>query len=758
MKTLDFAAEAAQSNNTAAAPVDRWVRSVCRFCGSGCGLYAGVFGAGVVSVAGDKENWNKGSLCIKGESLPFILSLPTRMQYPLFRRNDTFHRISWEEAMEIMAERFADSIKQHGANSVAFYGSGQSYTEESYVINKLFKGGLGTNTIDGNPRLCMSSAAAGYITSFGKDEPMGTYDDINHADCFFIIGSNMAECHPVLYGMIAERKAGNSSDIKVIVADPRRTATTSIADLHLSLIPGSDALILNAMANVIVKERLYNQAFITRHTVFKRLASDGRVETTGWDDYVRFLDEYTPETAAKGSGCLKEDIIKAARWFAESKAAMSLWTMGLNQRTSGTGLNNLVHNLHLLTGHIARPGATPFSLSGQPNACGGVRDAGLLSHLLPFGRSMTKEEDRRDMERFWNVPAGRIDPKPGPAALDIFRMFTGGAIKCLWVVCTNPWQSLPSLSSYKKGKGTFLVVSEAFHPTKTSEIADLVLPSALWVEKDGTFGNSDRRYQYLERAVEPIGEARPDMDVMIEFSRKLLHLIGQGDEAERLFSYKNSQEVWDEIRECSKGTVYDFSGMTRERLKQSGIQWPCPSEDHPGAPRRYTAWFAAKYGDPMVGDFDPHAMNTYFYGANNDDRRGRASIWLRPWAPPYEQPDKEYPFVLTTGRVLEHWHTGAMTLGIHELRRRAPAAYIEINPKDAARLGIRSGNRVKVSSRRGSLVIEAKVADVPRDGVVFVPMHYPDKLINTLTTDACDPISKEPEFKICAVKIEKTFS
>lgn len=734
---------------------DKWVKTVCRYCGAGCGVYVGVTKGKVVAIKGDKDNWNKGLLCIKGFYLPPILYAADRAKYPLLKKDGRFVRISWKEAMDLMTEKFAGSIKKYGANSIAFYGSGQAYTEESYVMNKLFKGGLGTNNIDGNPRLCMASAAVGYVSSFGKDEPMGSYDDIYHSECFFVIGSNMAEAHPVIFSLVNERKQKNRN-VKIIMADPRKTLSARIADLHMDFIPGTDLAILNAMAHVIVKENLYNKDFVGKHTVFKRLVDPGpppKVEKITWDQYVKFLDEYTPETAEKISKCPKEDIIKAARWFAESKATMSFWCMGLNQRTRGVWVNNLVHNLHLLTGQICKPGATSFSLTGQPNACGGVRDGGLLSHLLPYGRLVANDKDREDMENFWGIPKGRIHPKPGPTAIDIFRAFGKSEIKAMWIACTNPGQSLPNLSTYRKGmegKDTFLVVSEAYHPTRTSELADLVLPSALWVEKDGTYGQSERRYQYLEKAVEAPGEAKPDLNVMIEFARNLLTAVGKGDEAQKLFAFKNSEDVWNEIRECSKGTVYDFMGMTRSRMKKEhGILWPCPTEDHPGTMRRYTA----KYGDSVLKKFDPQASDISFYGAKADGNK--ATVWMRPHKGPAEPTDAEYPFALTTGRQIEHWHTGTMTLKVAELKRSAPNAYVEINPNDAQKLGIKSRDRVKLTSRRGSIVLEAKVVDVPREGLVFVPMHYPDELINTLTTDAYDALSKQPEFKTCAVKIEK---
>jgi nitrate reductase NapA len=732
---------------------DRWVKSVCRYCGAGCGLYIGVKGDKVVAVKGDDKNWNRGFLCVKGIYLPKILYAPDRLKYPMVKEKGQWKRISWDEAMNLMVSKFAEAIKNYGPHAVGFYGSGQSVSEESYLANKLFKGALGTNNIDGNPRLCMTSAAVGYVTSFGKDEPMGSYDDIYYADCFFIIGSNMSEAHPVIFGLVMEQK--KKRNVKIIVADPRNTLTARNADLYLDFIPGTDLFILNAMAHVIIKEKLYNKDFIDKHVVFKKATPDGKIEKVSFEDYVKFIEEYTPEHAERMSGCPKEKIIQAARLFATSKATMSFWCMGFNQRTRGVWVNNLIHNLHLITGQICRPGATPFSLTGQPNACGGIRDLGLLAHLLPYGRLVANEKDREEMEKFWGLPKGRIHPKPGPSAVELFTKFANGEIKCLWVVCTNPGQSLPNLEKYRKGmarEDTFLVVSEAYHPSRTSELADLVLPAALWCEKDGTYGQSERRYQYLPQVVKPIGEAKSDFEVILTFAQKLLTALGREEEAKKLFPYKTTEDVWNELRACSKDTVYNFWGMTRERLiKEHGMLWPVPDEKYPapGTLRRYTA----KYGDPLVKKYDPTATDISFYGNPADGNK--AVVWLRPAVGPAEPADKDYPFVLTTGRLLEHWHTGTMTMKVPELMRAAPNAFVEMHPDDAKKLGVKTGDKIRLISRRGSIVLPVKVVPIPRPGVVFVPFHYPDKLINTLVTDAFDAQSKQPEFKISAVRIEK---
>ncbi|MBI5472891.1 MAG: molybdopterin-dependent oxidoreductase, partial [Ignavibacteriae bacterium] len=462
-----------------------------------------------------------------------------------------------------------------------------------------------------------------------------------------------------------------------------------------------------------------------------------------FDEYKKFLDDYSPEKAEAISGCSAELIRKAAMMFAEKgKATISMWTMGLNQRTSGVAANNLVHNLHLLTGKIGLPGSTPLSLTGQPNACGGIRDGGALSHLLPYGRLIANEGHRKQMEELWGVPAGTIQPKPGLTTVDLFGALAEKKIKALLILCTNPAQSMPNLNKYNPGlkdPDTFVVVSEAYFPTRTAELADVVLPSAAWSEKEGVYGCTERRYQLLDKAVEPQGESRTDFAILKDLATRL----GHG----KLVDFKNEAEAWSELMKCSKGTAYDFTGMTRERLKNShGLLWPLPSEGHPGTKRRYV-----RGEDPLVKP--DHPQRIHFYGRPD----GKAWVWLRPHKLAAEMPDAEYPFVFTTGRVLEHWHTSTMTGAVPELQKAVPQAVAEINPADAKKLGISSKDKVKITSRRGSVVLEAKVVDVPRPGLIFSHMHDQEttRMINFVTNDATDPISRQPEFKVCAVKVQK---
>lgn len=713
----------------------RWVKSVCRYCGTGCGLYVGVQGGRVTAVKGDKDNHNQGFLCLKGFLLPQILDAPTRLTHPLVRKEGRLVRATWEEAMERVASRFREAIERHGPDAVAFYGSGQGLTEETYVANKLFKAGIRTNNVEGNPRLCMASAVGGYVTTYGKDEPMGCYEDIDHADLFFLVGTNTAEAHPILFQRIVRRKEADPS-VKVIVADPRRTPTARIADLHLTFTPGTDLAILNAMAHVLVEEGMVDEAFIRTHLVFGEGAEAG---ARSWQEYRAFLAEYTPQRAEAVSGCKAADVVQAARWFGQrGRTATSMWTMGLNQRTKGVWANNLVHNLHLITGKIGLPGSTPLSLTGQPNACGGVRDGGALSHLLPYGRLVANPEHRRQMEQLWGVPEGTLEPKPGLATVDLFRALEAGEIQCLYVMCTNPGQSMPNVDRYRKAmESAFMVVAESFHPTRTSELADVVLPAALWAEKEGVYGCTERRYQLLEQAVPPRGEARPDWQILADLGRRL----GHG----KLVSFESPADVWREILTVCKGTPYDFNGATRERLAQShGLLWPIPTPDHPGTRRRYV-----RGEDPNVPADHPHRLQ--FYGRPD----GKAVVWLRPHQRPAEDVDREYPVYYTTGRVIEHWHTGTMTGQVRELAHANYQATAEISPADAQRWGVKTGDRVRLRSRRGELVLPAKVSETAGENLVFVHMHDPDRLCNRLTIDEVDPGSKQPEFKIAAIRVEK---
>ncbi|MCG8335811.1 MAG: nitrate reductase [Proteobacteria bacterium] len=715
---------------------DKWVKGVCRFCGTGCGVMVGVKKGKVVEVKGDPKNHNEGFLCLKGALMVPIIYSKDRVTHPMVRKNGKLVKASWDEALNLTADRFKKVLKTDGPNAVAYYGSGQALTEETYLASKIWKAGLKSNNVEGNPRLCMASAVGGYVTTFGKDEPMGTYDDIDAASCFFIIGSNTSECHPIIFKRIARRKQADPN-VKIIVVDPRRTNTARIADLHVPFKPGTDLAILNAMAYHILDDELDNPRFHARYANF--MTPDGK--KANLNTYFKFLRDYTPEKAEKISGVPAATIRKMATWFAESPASMSLWCMGVNQRIRGVWANNLISNLHLLTGHIGKPGATPFSLTGQPNACGGVRDTGGLSHLLPAGRLIKKKEHRNEMEKLWGIPQNSLNPKPGLHTVALYNALGEGKVKAMVMLCTNPAHSLPNVAKHKKAlarKDTFICLIEAFADAETMKYADVVLPPAFWCEREGVYGCSERRYALVGKAIEPPGECREEIHILMDLAKR----IGVDP---KLIDYKNAEDIWNEWRRVSQPTPYNFYGITRKRLrKESGIKWPCPTEDHPGTNIRYV-----RGKDPNIPADHPRKYN--FYGKPD----GRAMIWMRPYKGAAEEPDANYPFVLTTGRVIDHWHTGTMTMKVPELKKSFPSAYVEVNDKDAKKLKIRNGDTIRLTTRRGTMDFPARVSDVCNPGLVFVPFHYADKMINDLTLDAIDPGSKQPEYKICAVKIQK---
>ena len=715
---------------------DTWVKGVCRYCGTGCGVLIGVKDGKAIAVKGDPNNHNQGLLCLKGAMLIPVIYAKDRILTPMIRKGgkqSPLEAASWDEALAFAAERFKKVLAENGPQAVAYYGSGQALTEESYLANKIWKAGLRSNNVDGNPRLCMASAVGGYTTTFGKDEPMGTYNDIDNATCFFIIGSNTSEAHPVLFRRIARRKQ-NSPDVKIIVVDPRRTNTSRIADVHVTFKPGTDLALMNGMAHVIIKEELDDYRFHNKYCSFKK--GDDAVT---FEEYKAFLEDYTPAKVEALTGVSADMVVKIARTFAESSATISLWCMGINQRVRGVWANNLIHNLHLLTGHICRPGATSLSLTGQPNACGGVRDTGSLSHLLPAGRVVANEKHRREMEEQWGVEPGTINDKPGLHTIALFEGMASGAVKAVFIHCTNPAHTLPNLNKHTKGLETsFVVQTECFMGAETVKYADVLLPAAFWCETDGVYGCTERRYALTEQAIKPMGEARPVVNILMDFAKR----VGV---SEKLIPYSNASDIWEEWRTLSAKSQYNFAGITRARLKkESGVKWPCPTEDHPGTDLRYV-----RGEDPMVPHDHPDKI--WFYGKPD----GKATIFLRPYQPPFEPADADYPFVLTTGRVIDHWHTATMTGNVPELQRAYPSAFVEVNPEDAKKLGIVNGDQVMLETRRDKMAFPARVTDICMPGLVFTPFFDKRYLVNKLFHDAVDAVSKEPEYKICATKVYK---
>jgi len=712
-----------------------WHKTVCRLCGVGCGVMLGVKDGKPFGIKGDKENTiNKGILCVKGFYLNKMITAKNRLLHPLIRKNGKLVRASWDEAMDLVASKFKEVIEKYGPDALAYYGSGQGQTEETYLANRLFKGYIGTNNVEGNPRLCMASAVGGYTSSFGADEPIGTYADIDHCNLFLIIGSNTAEAHPVLFDRLVQRKKDNPN-CKFIFIDPRKTPTNKIVDLHLQVKPGYDLAVMNAIAHQLIKDGNIDEQFIKENVNF----SDGKDPIT-FDDYKRFLEKYTPEYAAEQAGINAADIVKAARMFGESPTAMSMWCMGVNQRVAGVFLNNLIHNIHLLTGKLGKPGCDSFSLTGQPNACGGVREGGALSHLLPGHRAVANEKHREEIAKIWKTSPDKIKPAPGKHTIAMFTAIAKGEIKGLYVLCTNPAQSLPNLNKYRKGmEDCFMVVSEAFHPTQTTELADVVLPVAFWGEKEGVYGCTERRSQHLAKALNPPGEARWDGDVLIDLAKRMGY--------EKGFShFTKAEDVWNEYLLTTAGTDMDLTGATYERLKQvRGFTWPVPTTNHNGTWHRFTP------EDPLFPKDKAGNRRMYFYAKPD----GKAVIFVRPDKGPEEPVSDDYPVALTTGRILEQWHTMTMTGQVPELVRSAPVPYVELNPEDAKAWDVKNKDKVKISTKRGSLIIEAKVIDRTRRGTIFIPWHWPESLTNILTIDAVDPGSFEPEYKVAACKVEK---
>jgi nitrate reductase NapA len=710
-------------------PVDAWHRSVCRFCGTGCAIRVGLHEGRVVDIRADELAHNRGMVCVKGSMLRSLPEVEGRLTVPKIRRGGALVDATWDEAMSLVASRFREVLATSGPQAVAFYGSGQLLTEESYTANKLFKAGLRTNNVDGNPRLCMSSAASGYVAVYGKDEPPGCYDDFHHADCFFVMGANPAECHPVIWEHVRRRKREHP-DTTVIVVDPRRTSSAQIADIHLAPAPGTDLLLLNAMAQVMCVDGLVDHAFVAEHLRFVDDATP-----TDYAGFEAFLADYTPEKVSSAVGVAAHDIRRVAHRFARAQATTSMWTMGVNQRTDGTALNTMLNALHLITAQFGRPGATPFSLTGQQNACGGVRDTGALAHALPNGRQVAVEAHRREMEDLWRVPPGTLSPEPGLAAVDLFRAMADGRVQAALVMCTNPAQSMPASSVAVAGlERAFVVVADAFEDTQTSEHADVLLPAALWIEKTGVVGQGERRYQLVERLLDPPGMCRSDLDILVDLANRL----GYG----HLITARTPEAVWDEWREISGHSKYDFRGITYARLREErGLQWPCPDAAHPGTPRRYVD------GDPFVAA----GAGVEFYGQHDK----RAVVYLRRYSPSPELPDEAFPLVLTTGRVLEQWHTGTMTMRIPELAEAAGAATFEMHEVDAGRAGITDGDGVRVVSRFGAVTGRARVTRSPRPGVVFASFYDVRLLVNRAVADHVDPTSKQPAFKVTAIQVER---
>jgi nitrate reductase NapA len=754
----------------------RWDKAPCRFCGTGCHVQVGVKDGRVVAIAGDVEaEVNRGLLCVKGYHVGLALYGADRLTTPLLRKGDVQVPISWEEAIGIIADRV-----QLNPAGFAIYGSGQWTIPEGYAANKLMKGGLSNNHIDPNARLCMASAVTGFLSVQGVDEPAGCYDDLDAADVVILWGNNPAEMHPVLFSRIIDRRA-RGEQVTLIDIGTRRTRSTAHAQHFLQFKPHSDLAIANGVAHLLLAQGTWDRDFVGKNCAFR--ADSDPPELIGkaitFEEYQAALAKFTPEYVEQVSGVPAADIRLLADLFGRRDLRItSLWCMGPNQHTRGTAINSLLHGIHLLSGHFGKPGDAPTSLTGQPSACGTAREVGTLAHTLPGGLLVAKDEHRHHAEEIWRLPAGRVNAKPGHHTVLMFEKWStpadkGGDIHTIWVQVTNPGQTLPNRHKlFDPGVANpdkFLIVSDVY-PTATTRAADLVLPSAMWVEKNGMYGNSERRTQQWFKMVQPPGQAREDLWQLIAVAHELHRrgVEGMRDKDGRfLFSMADTEgsevPIWDYVRyadiNVDEVLFEEYRLFSRfkhkdlapysEYVKARGLRWPVVQQ--PDGSWRETRFRFAAFDDPYVNK----EREIEFYHSTTND--GRAQIWFRPDDPPPEIPDAEYPMWLCTGRVLEHWHTGTLTGRIPQLRAAMPQAYAEMNRADARALGVGNGQKVRIVSRRGALELPAWIDGraEPPPGTVFVPFFDERLLINEVTLDAHDPFSKQPDYKKCAVRVER---
>ncbi len=789
----------------------KWDKAACRFCGTGCSVMLGTKDGRIVASHGDVLSpVNRGLNCVKGYFLSKIMYGEDRLTKPLLRKKDgkfdkngAFEEVSWDEAFDIMAEKFKAALREKGPSAVGMFGSGQWTVWEGYAAAKLYKAGFRSNNIDPNARHCMASAVGGFMRTFGIDEPMGCYDDFEHADAFVLWGANMAEMHPVLWTRLTDRRL-SEQHVKVAVLSTFEHRCFDLADIPMVFAPHTDLVILNYIANHIIQSGNVNEDFVGKHVNFrigntdigyglrpdhplekaaKNAKKAGGSKAATFDEFADFVSEYTLDKAHEMSGVPKNRLQELAEIYADPKTkVMSLWTMGVNQHTRGVWTNNLIYNIHLLTGKISQPGNSPFSLTGQPSACGTAREVGTFAHRLPADMVVKNPKHRALAEKIWKLPEGTIPPKPGYHAVQQNRMLKDGKLNAYWVQVNNNMQAAPNmleegLPGYRN-PDNFIVVSEAY-PTVTAQAADLILPTAMWVEKEGAYGNAERRTQMWHQLVEAPGEAKSDLWQTVQFSKRfkteevwpadlldkkpeykgktlyeVLFANGEVDkfpntdieagyrnhEAED-FGFYIQKGLFEEYATFGRGKAHDLADFDTYHNSR-GLRWPVVDG-------KETKWRFREGADPYArpgSGFD-------FYGKPD----GKAVVFALPYEPPAESPDADYPFWLTTGRVLEHWHSGSMTQRVPELYKAFPDALCFMHPNDAEEMGLRRGDQVKVASRRGHIVtrVETRGRNKPPRGLVFVPWFDASQLINKVTLDATDPLSKQTDFKKCAVKIER---
>jgi len=789
----------------------KWSKAPCRFCGTGCSVMVAAKDNKVVATHGDiKSPVNRGLNCVKGYFLSKIMYGKDRLTKPLLRmkhgkyhKEGDFEPVSWDKAFDIMEEKWKKALKEKGPTGIGMFGSGQWTVMEGYAASKLMKAGFLSNNIDPNARHCMASAVGGFMRTFGIDEPMGCYDDLEHADAFVLWGSNMAEMHPILWSRLADTRLSKPST-KVAVLSTYEHRCFDLADIPMVFKPQTDLVILNYIANYIIQTGNVNQDFVKKHVNFRKGNTDigyglrpshplqkkaknvkkaGGSKPISFDEFAKFVSTYTVEYTSKMSGVPEKQLESLAKIYADRDTkVMSLWTMGVNQHTRGVWCNNLLYNIHLLTGKISEPGNSPFSLTGQPSACGTAREVGTFAHRLPADMVVANPKHRKIAEKLWKLPDGLIPGKPGAHAALQNRHLKDGKINAYWVQVNNNVQAAANMNEETlpgyRNPDNFIVVSDAY-PTVTAQAADLILPTAMWVEKEGVYGNAERRTQQWQQLVDAPGESMSDMWQVVEFSKRfttdevwpkeildanpeykgktlydVLYKNGQVDKfplSEMNKDYNNHEAkdfgfyiqkgLFEEYAAFGRGHAHDLAPY--EMYQESrGLRWPVVDG-------KETKWRFREGSDPYV----KAGTEVQFYGKKDN----KAIIFALPYEPPAESPDKEYDFWLCTGRVLEHWHSGSMTQRVPELYKAVPDALVYMHPDDAAKKNLRRGDEVRVVSRRGEIRsrIETRGRNKPPKGLIFVPWFDASQLINKVTLDATDPLSKQTDYKKCAVKIVK---
>ncbi len=695
-------------------------KSTCCYCGVGCGVIISSQNDNIIDIKGDVTHpANFGRLCTKGSTLHLTAKLDNRLLYPELRTHREAPRLraTWDESLDFVVEKFAKTIETHGPDSVAFYISGQLLTEDYYVFNKLAKGLIGTNNVDTNSRLCMSSAVTGYKATLGADSPPACYEDIDHTECLFIAGSNTAFAHPIIYRRIEDAKAKNPN-LKIVVVDPRRTDTAQAADLHLAILPGTDVALFNGMLHVMLWEGLLDMAFINAHT-------------NGFESLKNTVREYTPKMVSDICGIKEAEIITAAEWFGTGPT-LSMYCMGLNQSIHGTDKNAALINLHLATGQIGKLGAGPFSLTGQPNAMGG-REVGGMANLMSGHRDLANAEHRAEIAKFWGVTS--VPESAGKTAIEMFDAVKDGSIKAIWIACTNPAHSMPDLNNVLKAFETaeLVVVQDAYNNTDTNRYADVLLPASTWGEKEGSVTNSERRITRVNPAVPPPAEARHDWAIMVDFAQRLEKRLAKST---YLFPYTTTEEIFNEHRETTRGRDLDITGLTYNLLNEKGPQqWPFLKGDTTGKARLYADGIFQK------PDGKAQFVNAVYKGTA-------------------DKIDARYPLHLITGRLRDQWHGMSRTGTVAQLFNHAEEPVININAEDMMRRSIKNGDLIKVSNKRGSLILPAQTSNEVQPSQTFIAMHWGRQFmhglgVNALMPPAFDKTSKQPELKHTAVKIEK---